>query len=104
MTTILEKAWKVQRGETHPPPIGRLLGFVLKAIEPGHAVFEMEGRRAPSQPDGHAARRRLLRPGRCGDGLRLCLDPERRRDIHYRRIEDQLPPGSAAGEADRRGK
>jgi uncharacterized protein (TIGR00369 family) len=30
------------RGEVPPPPIGRLLGFVLKAIEPGHAVFEME--------------------------------------------------------------
>src|ERR1700722_18338396 len=42
MTTILELAQKMQRGETPPPPIARLLGFVLKAIEPGHAVFEME--------------------------------------------------------------
>jgi uncharacterized protein (TIGR00369 family) len=25
-----------------PPPVGRLLGFVLKSIEPGHAIFEME--------------------------------------------------------------
>jgi uncharacterized protein (TIGR00369 family) len=41
MTTILENALKVQRGETPPPPIGRLLGFVLKVIEPGRAVFEM---------------------------------------------------------------
>jgi uncharacterized protein (TIGR00369 family) len=32
----------MQRGEVPPPPIGRLLGFVLKAIEPGRAVFEME--------------------------------------------------------------
>src|SRR5215831_3486412 len=32
----------VQRGEASPPPIGRLLGLVLKVIEPGHAVFEME--------------------------------------------------------------
>jgi len=24
------------------PPIGRLIGFSLKSIEPGHAVFEME--------------------------------------------------------------
>jgi uncharacterized protein (TIGR00369 family) len=30
------------RGEAPPPPIGRLLGFVLREIEPGHAVFEME--------------------------------------------------------------
>ena len=32
----------MQRGEAPPPPIGRLLGFVLKVIEPGHAVFDME--------------------------------------------------------------
>src|SRR5436190_214956 len=32
----------MQRGESPPPPIGRLLGFVLKVIEPGRAVFEME--------------------------------------------------------------
>src|SRR5216684_2787833 len=42
MATILELAQKMQRGEAPPPPIGRLLGFVLKAIEPGRAVFEME--------------------------------------------------------------
>ena len=42
MTTILENARKVQRGETPPPPIGRLLGFVLKEVEPGRAAFEME--------------------------------------------------------------
>src|SRR5262249_22240319 len=42
MATILELARKLQRGEAPPPPIGRLLGFVLKAIEPGRAVFEME--------------------------------------------------------------
>src|SRR5213595_1097256 len=42
MTTILELAQKMKRGEAPPPPIGRLLGFVLKVIEPGHAVFEME--------------------------------------------------------------
>jgi uncharacterized protein (TIGR00369 family) len=42
MTTILEQGQKVMRGELTPPPIARLLGFVLKSIEPGHAVFEME--------------------------------------------------------------
>jgi uncharacterized protein (TIGR00369 family) len=42
MATILENAEKVLRGESAPPPIGRLLGLVLKAIEPGRAVFEME--------------------------------------------------------------
>jgi uncharacterized protein (TIGR00369 family) len=25
-----------------PPPVGRLIGFVMKSVEPGIAVFEME--------------------------------------------------------------
>jgi uncharacterized protein (TIGR00369 family) len=25
-----------------PPPVGRLVGFAMKSIEPGHAIFEME--------------------------------------------------------------
>jgi uncharacterized protein (TIGR00369 family) len=41
MATILDHAEKMLRGEGPPPPIGRLLGFVLKSIEPGRAVFEM---------------------------------------------------------------
>src|SRR5271168_4293103 len=42
MATILERAERMMRGEAPPPPIARLLGFVLIAIEPGRAVFEME--------------------------------------------------------------
>jgi uncharacterized protein (TIGR00369 family) len=42
MTTMLEHGQKVLRGELTPPPIARFLGFVMKSIEPGHAVFEME--------------------------------------------------------------
>src|SRR3954451_14471535 len=42
MATILAHAQTMQRGEAPPPPVGRLLGFVLKAIEPGRAVFAME--------------------------------------------------------------
>src|SRR6266849_3540382 len=42
MTTMLEHGQKLLRGDLTPPPIARLLGFVLKSIEPGHAVFEME--------------------------------------------------------------
>jgi uncharacterized protein (TIGR00369 family) len=38
----LDHAQKIMRGETPLPPISRLLGFVIKAIEPGHAIFEME--------------------------------------------------------------
>src|SRR5438045_1234470 len=41
MATIVELAQQMLRGEAPPPPIGRLLGFALKAIEPGRAVFEM---------------------------------------------------------------
>lgn len=42
MTTITDLSQKMLRGEVPPPPIGRLLGFALKTIEPGKAVFEME--------------------------------------------------------------
>src|SRR5689334_16260965 len=52
MTTILENARRVQRGEAPPPPIGRLLGFVLTAVEPGRAVFEMEAGERHHNPMG----------------------------------------------------
>jgi uncharacterized protein (TIGR00369 family) len=52
MATIFELAQKMQRGEAPPPPIGRLLGFVLKAIEPGRAVFEMEADERHHNPMG----------------------------------------------------
>jgi uncharacterized protein (TIGR00369 family) len=42
MATIRELAEKILWREEPPPPISRLLGFVLKSIEPGRAVFEME--------------------------------------------------------------
>jgi uncharacterized protein (TIGR00369 family) len=41
MTSFLDSAGKVLHGQAAPPPIARLLGFVLKAVEPGRAVFEM---------------------------------------------------------------
>ena len=50
--TILENTRRVQRAEAPPPPIGRLLGFVLKVIEPGHAVFEMEADERHHNPLG----------------------------------------------------
>jgi acyl-coenzyme A thioesterase PaaI-like protein len=56
MTTILELAQNMQRGESAPPPIGRLLGFVLKVIEkviePGRTVFEMEADERHHDPMG----------------------------------------------------
>jgi uncharacterized protein (TIGR00369 family) len=52
MPTVLELAEKLMRGEAPPPPIGRLLGFVLKAVEPGRAVFEMEADERHHNPMG----------------------------------------------------
>ena len=52
MATILELAQEIQRGEAPPPPIGRLLGFVLKVIEAGRAVFEMEADESHHNPMG----------------------------------------------------
>jgi uncharacterized protein (TIGR00369 family) len=52
METIFEGAQKMLRGEVPPPPIGRLLGFVLKSIEPGHAIFEMEADERHHNPMG----------------------------------------------------
>jgi uncharacterized protein (TIGR00369 family) len=42
MTTMHEHGQKILRGEASPPPIARFLGFAMKSLEPGHAVFEME--------------------------------------------------------------
>jgi uncharacterized protein (TIGR00369 family) len=52
MATILDLARKMQRGEAPPSPIGRLLGFVLKVIEPGRAVFEMQADERHHNPMG----------------------------------------------------
>lgn len=35
-----------------PPPVSRLIGFVMKSIEPGHAVFEMEADERHHNPMG----------------------------------------------------
>ena len=42
MANMIEYAKKMIRGEAPPPAIGKLLGFVMKEVEPGRAVFEME--------------------------------------------------------------
>ena len=52
MATILDLAQKTLRGELPPPPVGRLLGFVLKDVEPGRAVFEMEADERHHNPMG----------------------------------------------------
>jgi uncharacterized protein (TIGR00369 family) len=35
-----------------PPPVSRLIGFVLKSMEPGHAIFEMEADERHHNPMG----------------------------------------------------
>ena len=52
MATILDLAQMTLRGEVPPPPVGRLLGFVLKSVEPGRAVFEMEADERHHNPMG----------------------------------------------------
>ena len=52
MATILDLAQKTWHGELPPPPVGRLLGFVLKEVEPGRAVFEMEADQRHHNPMG----------------------------------------------------
>jgi uncharacterized protein (TIGR00369 family) len=42
MKTMLEYAEMILQGQADPPPIARLLGLIMKAIEPGRAVFEIE--------------------------------------------------------------
>jgi uncharacterized protein (TIGR00369 family) len=41
MESMLDLAQRISRGEAPAPPIARLLGFALEAIEPGRAVFRM---------------------------------------------------------------
>ena len=35
-----------------PPPVSRLVGFVMKSVEPGHAIFEMDADERHHNPLG----------------------------------------------------
>jgi len=52
MTNMLEQGQKILRGELGASPIARLIGIILKSIEPGHAVFEMEADERHHNPMG----------------------------------------------------
>jgi uncharacterized protein (TIGR00369 family) len=52
MTSLLEYGQKVVRGELPPPPVAQLLGMALKAIEPGHAILEMQVNERHHNPMG----------------------------------------------------
>ena len=52
MPTILENAQKMITGEAPAPPIGRLLGFQLLAVEPGRARFALDADERHHNPMG----------------------------------------------------
>jgi uncharacterized protein (TIGR00369 family) len=52
MTKFLENANRMITGEAPGPPIAHLVGFALKAIEPGHAVFELHADARHHNPMG----------------------------------------------------
>ena len=52
MTKPLDAIHRVLRGEAPPPPIATLLGFTLKAIEPGRAVVAFEASERHANPLG----------------------------------------------------
>ena len=52
MTSMLEIGRQIVRGERETFPIARLLGLVLKEIEPGRAVFELQAESRHHNPMG----------------------------------------------------
>ncbi len=52
MATMLERVQAMLRGEVPDPPVARLIGFQLVAVEPGRAVFEMEAGPQHANPMG----------------------------------------------------
>jgi uncharacterized protein (TIGR00369 family) len=49
---MFQQAQRIIRGEGTAPPIARLLGFAMKSVEPGHAVFEMDAGERHHNPMG----------------------------------------------------
>jgi uncharacterized protein (TIGR00369 family) len=52
MSTLLEHAQQVLRGEIPPPPIARLLGFTIAEARPGEAVIELAADERLANPMG----------------------------------------------------
>ena len=52
MATMLEAGQQMMRGEREAFPVAKLLGLVLKSIEPGRAVFEMKAQTQHHNPMG----------------------------------------------------
>ena len=52
MSRMLDLIRKMQRGELPPPPVATLVGFELTAVEPGHAVVELQATERHANPMG----------------------------------------------------
>ena len=52
MPRMLDLIQQTQRGELPPPPIAELIGFRLRAVEPGRVVVEMDAQPRHANPMG----------------------------------------------------
>ncbi len=52
MTKMLEHTEAIIRGDAPPPPVAKLVGFDLIAVEPGKAVIELLATKAHANPMG----------------------------------------------------
>lgn len=52
MAKMLDGIQKVLRGEAPPPPVARLIGFTVVAVEPGQAAVELEASERHTNPMG----------------------------------------------------
>ena len=52
MSSLADVGQQIYRGALSPPPVARLIGFTLTAIQPGQAVIEFEATAQHANPMG----------------------------------------------------
>ena len=52
MSTLADVVQQIYRGELSPPPVARLIGFTLTAVQPGLAIIELEATAQHANPMG----------------------------------------------------
>src|ERR671927_1071310 len=52
MSTLADVVQQIYRGELSPPPVAKLIGFTLTAVQPGQAVIEFEATAQHANPMG----------------------------------------------------
>ena len=104
MATMLEVGRQMVRGERELFPVARLVGLVLKAIEPGRAVFEMQADGRHHNPLGtlHGGIYCDLADAAMGWAYAATLAEGE----SFTTVEMKINflPGSAGGDPDRRGE